>query len=120
MSFTNDSLKASLSRAGELLRVLSYVAEPLREDAGGLPAINPDIQDRFFPALSSKWEELFKLMQADSNKNHPPSFTEAVVVLARLLQFDLACRDIWTPKARLLSEGLCMTVFRLALVRFTS
>ncbi|KAF9268799.1 hypothetical protein L218DRAFT_984144 [Marasmius fiardii PR-910] len=113
MTFTNDSFKASLSRIGELLRVLSYVAEPLREDAAGLPAINPDIQDKFFPTLSSKWEELLGLMQADSDKDHSSSFTEAVVVLARLLQFDLALRGVWTEKVRETSYKLAIVLFNL-------
>ncbi|KAG7090909.1 hypothetical protein E1B28_009986 [Marasmius oreades] len=113
MSFTSDSLKASLSRAGELLRVLSYVAEPLREDAAGLPAINSDVQDKFFPTLSSKWEELLNLMQVDSDKNYQSSFPEAVVLLARLLQFDLALRGVWTEKVKETSLKLANTLFNL-------
>ncbi|KAL0581804.1 RNA polymerase II mediator complex subunit [Marasmius crinis-equi] len=112
MSFLDDTLQASLNRAGELLRVLSYVAEPLREDPAGLPAINFDIQDRFFPALSSKWNELLRLMQADAEQDHQP-FTQAIVLLARFLQFDLALRGVWTEKVKGSSLGLAETLFKL-------
>ncbi|KAL0072786.1 RNA polymerase II mediator complex subunit [Marasmius tenuissimus] len=119
MVFKDDTWKAGLDRAGELLRVLSYVAEPLREDPSGLPAINPDIQDRFFPTLSTKWDELLRLMETDSEEDRQGSFTRAVVLLARLLQFDLALRGVWTEKVKEGSFKLTDTLFKLLQIHAT-
>ncbi|ESK91038.1 rna polymerase ii mediator complex component [Moniliophthora roreri MCA 2997] len=114
MTFTLPVLKDSLVRAEELLRVLIYVAEPLRDDPAGLPAVGSDIQDSFLPLLLSKWEELSRLIQADALEQETRvSFSEAVILLARFLQFYLAFRGIWTDKARETSTKLAQILFNL-------
>lgn len=113
MSFTGDASKASLSRAEELLRVLSYVAEPLRDDPVGLPVVTTDNQDRFFHALTTKWDQLFDLMSSDTEEDPQLPFIEAIVLFARLLQFDLALRGVWTERVREKSSQLVETLFKL-------
>ncbi|KAF5370753.1 hypothetical protein D9758_002110 [Tetrapyrgos nigripes] len=114
MSFSEGSCVALLSRAGELLRVLIYVAEPLREDATDLPSIQCAIQDNFFQALTSRFKDLSEMLHME---NTSPSgradLMQATMLLARFLQFDLAFQGIWTEKTKAMSTDLSATIFSL-------
>ena len=46
----------------------------------------------------------------------PDQVTQGAILMARLLQFNMAFCSVWTPKARSLSEDLCKSIFNLALV----
>lgn len=116
-----DSLADRVQRAGELLRVLAHVVEPLREETSLLPQLEPGVQDEFFTALTANFELLESLLSAynmDSSEDDRPSqITRCAIFLARLLQFNLGFRGAWTEKTRVLSTNLSSTIFRLALVR---
>ncbi|KAI0026676.1 hypothetical protein K488DRAFT_65362, partial [Vararia minispora EC-137] len=90
----------------EQLRLLAHITEPAREQ-GTQPPTDAATQDEFLGALAKKVEAL-----ADSGTPQP----EHAILLARLVQFDLACRDIWTPSTRALSGNLCAGLFKLAMI----
>ncbi|KAF5388867.1 hypothetical protein D9757_005681 [Collybiopsis confluens] len=112
MTFTSDSLDASLGRAGELLRVLTYIAEPLRDNQSELPQLDAVVQTELFEALSIKFSELVDNLQVEPSSNGP-LLMNACVHLARLLQFDMAFRGLWTDSAKTASETLSGNLFAL-------
>ena len=120
-SLTTGTLKESLKRASELLRVLVYVAEPLRADGASIPSIERLIQDEFFSALCSQISTLEKALTQEGSSHYPPfQFTQEVILLARLLQFDLGFRNVWTPTTHSASIELSKSLFKLVLVRPSS
>ncbi|KAF9070892.1 hypothetical protein BDP27DRAFT_1419656 [Rhodocollybia butyracea] len=114
MDFASDSLHASVGRAGELLRVLIYVAEPLRDNPSELPLLDSTVQTEFFEALSTKFADLVVLLQAEdvpTKMNDIEPLMHVCVLLARFLQFDLAFRGVWTEPAKKASEALSSNLF---------
>ncbi|KIK68882.1 hypothetical protein GYMLUDRAFT_67582 [Collybiopsis luxurians FD-317 M1] len=113
MTFTSDTLLACLSRAGELLRVLTYIAEPIRDNPSDLPQLDATVQTELFEALSTKFADLVDLFQSDSQPCDAPLLMNACIHLARFLQFDLAFRGVWTESAKSTSEALSSNLFHL-------
>ena len=114
----SDNLIESVERAGELLRVLVYLAEPLREETSLLPTLEPDTQHEFFDALCTQFVTVETLLgERDAADDRLHQITQSAILLARLLQFDLGFRGAWTSRAKEASTGLSATLFRLALVR---
>ncbi|KAJ3876102.1 hypothetical protein F5051DRAFT_44422 [Lentinula edodes] len=112
IEFSQDSLQTSLGRAGELLRVLTYVAEPLRDNPSELPMLDATIQTEFFEAISAKFAGLVNLLQppdVDSVDGEP--LMNACILLARFLQFDLAFRGVWTEAVKDASKSLSSNLF---------
>ena len=116
-SLTTGTLKGSLKRASELLRVLVYVAEPLRADGASIPSIERLIQDEFFSSLCSQISTLEKALTQEPSNYPPLQFTQEIILLARLLQFDLGFRNIWTPTTNAASVELSKSLYKLVLVR---
>jgi mediator of RNA polymerase II transcription subunit 12 len=77
-------------------------------------------QDSFIEALANKIQafETILAQPTPTPKSDVPSdqATQGAILMARLLQFNMAFRGVWTAKARSLSEGLCKSIFNLALV----
>ncbi|KAJ3761793.1 hypothetical protein EV360DRAFT_37070 [Lentinula raphanica] len=114
VDLTSDTIHASMSRAGELLRVLTYIAEPLRRNPSDLPTLDPNIQTEFFEALSKQLSALARLFEAPSAAIvNAESLMNACILLARFLQFDLAFRGVWTEGAKAASESLSLSLFKL-------
>ena len=104
--------------ASEQLRLLAHLTESVR---GGQtqPPMDSATQDEFIKALADKIEAFDAVLSGRSSMIDgltQDQLTQGVILMARLLQFDLACKEIWTPKTRALSGGLCESVFRLAMV----
>ncbi|KAF8876501.1 hypothetical protein BD779DRAFT_1560397 [Infundibulicybe gibba] len=107
-------------RAGELLRVLIYLVEPLREDLASLPILDPSIQDEFFNALCIKFTGTEALsINLEDNETDYCQITQGIIFLARLLQFDLGLQGAWTSKTKEASSGLSSSIFKLALLHGT-
>jgi mediator of RNA polymerase II transcription subunit 12 len=115
---SKKSLTDGFERAGELLRVIAYVAEPLRSVGAQLPALDQAIQDEFFVVLNDKFVEVEQsLAVTDVESNLGAGLTHAAISLSRLLQFHLGFPVVWTAKIKELSINLSGTIFRLVLVR---
>ena len=117
------NLADCIQRAGQLLRVLAHVTESIREEAAMLPQLEAVVQDKFIDAICTKFNAIHSTLAADSGKTETEietsQLSQALVFLARLLQFDLGFRGVWTAKTKEASNQLVSTLFRLALVGST-
>ncbi|KAH9993507.1 hypothetical protein BJV74DRAFT_833136 [Russula compacta] len=114
---TSQGVQEILDVASEQLRLLAHVVELARDDQTALPVVDPMAQDSFIEALASKIQA-FETIVTRPTPNldvTPEQATQGAVLMARLLQFNMAFRGVWTPKARSLSDDLCKSVFNLAL-----
>jgi len=108
-----------LDIVSEQLRLLAHVVEPVRDDQLQTPSLESTTQDEFFTALVSKMEAFnvtLSLQSPSSMSMASAHATQGVILMARLLQFDLGFKSVWTPKVRSLSSKMCASVFRLVLV----
>ncbi|KAI9448864.1 hypothetical protein BJY52DRAFT_1309908 [Lactarius psammicola] len=114
---TSRGVQEILDVASEQLRLLAHVVELARDDQTALPVVDSLAQDSFIDALASKIRAFETLLAQLTPTTDVPSAqaTQGAVLMARLLQFNMAFRGVWTPKARSLGEGLCKSVFNLAL-----
>lgn len=114
-----DTLSQRLRRIGELLQVLVYISEPMQQESS-LPALEPSIQDTFIDALYKSFALLESLLlpsdPSEGGRADASDLTQGTILLARLLQFNLGFRDVWTPKTKETGSSLSMSIFRLALV----
>lgn len=116
---TSVPSQQTLDIVGERLRLLAHVVEPVRDDPLQLPTMDAPTQNDFFETLMNKFEALGSILSPKppaKSEMTPAQATQAAVLMARLLQFDLAFRGVWTPKTRQLSGKMCEVVFDLALV----
>lgn len=112
-----DTFADCLKRAGDLLRVLIYVAEPLRDESTQLPSLDAGIQDKFFGALHKQFRDAESLLESHTmSSDHVSQATAGIILLARFLQFDLGFGGVWTGKTKEASSDLFATIFRLTLV----
>lgn len=111
-----------LERTGELLRVLAHVAEPLRDGKDQLPSLDPQIQNRFMTLLLAKFEILESILCSEGAADDmdvdgaPLPISDAVILLTRLLQFDLGFPGVWTKETEVCGNNLVAVLFRLVLV----
>jgi mediator of RNA polymerase II transcription subunit 12 len=112
---TPESLLMRVDRAGEVLRVLSHVSEPLREEEA---ALNLDIptQERLAKTILESFQ-LADVMFCKATEQPLRILTQAVIFLARLLQFDLGFSGIWTTQFRDTCEKVAPVLFGLVMVR---
>jgi mediator of RNA polymerase II transcription subunit 12 len=115
---TSQGVQEILDVASEQLRLLAHVVELARDDQTALPVVDSAAQDSFIKALANKIQAFETILaQSISKPDVPPDqATQGAILMARLLQFNMAFRGVWTPKARSLSEDLCKSIFNLALV----
>ncbi|TFK74611.1 hypothetical protein BDN72DRAFT_955610 [Pluteus cervinus] len=113
-SLAAGTLTDTLKRASELLRVLVHVAEPLRKDPTVIPTIESATQDNFFPALASQLSTLEGALT--SNQSEPGQYTQEIILLARLLQFDLGFRGVWTNGTKNHCGSLSLSLYKLTLL----
>ncbi|KAJ7128929.1 hypothetical protein C8R43DRAFT_1026393 [Mycena crocata] len=117
LSLSSKSLTDGFERAGELLRVIAYVAEPLRAAGSQLPSLDPSIQDEFFEVLNGKFVDVeHALTVPEEDSALDTELTQATISLSRLLQFHLGFPVVWTGKIKELSINLSSTIFRLVLL----
>ncbi|KAJ7647576.1 hypothetical protein FB45DRAFT_893821 [Roridomyces roridus] len=114
LTMSSKSLTDGFERAGELLRVIAYVAEPLRAAGSQLPALDPAIQDEFFQVLNDKFVEVERNLNDESRLG--TELSQATISLSRLLQFHLGFPVVWTAKIKESSVNLSATILRLALL----
>jgi mediator of RNA polymerase II transcription subunit 12 len=116
----SENWEEHLHRAGDLLRVLTLIAEPLRSDDSLLPPLDSPIQERFFEATCKSFRDLESSMTSGQHLTEAgggnSKITHAVIFLGRLLQFDLGFRGAWTPATIASGSLLSSTIFQLALV----
>jgi mediator of RNA polymerase II transcription subunit 12, fungi type len=115
---TSQGVQEILDVASEQLRLLAHVVELARDDQTALPVVDSVAQDSFIMALANKIKAFETVLAQPTLKPDvpPDQATQGAILMARLLQFNMAFRGVWTAKARSLSEDLCTSTFKLALV----
>jgi mediator of RNA polymerase II transcription subunit 12 len=115
-----EDLLQCIQRAEEILRVLAHLAEPLRSDPSKLPMIEPTIQDGCFNAICIRFKDVVTILSMDQDthlgQGDHYGFPQVVIFLARLLQFDLGLRGVWTNSVKSAGSSLASTLFGLAMV----
>lgn len=101
-----------LHNAGEALHLMCSILQPLRDEAGGLPSLEPDVQDAFVNALHLTTSKL----DFCAGERVRDDVTDLTVVVARLWQFDLCLPGAWTLRLREIVAEILTTVVRLAAV----
>ena len=112
---THNDLKKC---ASEILRLMANIVAPFRKDAS-LPQLDPQIQETFFSLLCAKIKKMTEMMAIllqDPWEEQAARGTQAVVFLARMLQFHLGFSITWSQQAKEQAEELCFNLTRLALV----
>lgn len=108
-----DALLDRVDRAGELLRVLSHVAEPLRTQ-GAVLLLDPLVQERLSKVILETLTTTDMMISGITNTSQ--ELTRTAIFLARLLQFNLGFTGMWTPSCIEVHEGISLVLFRLLLV----
>lgn len=128
-----NSMTLLVSCAGEILRLIANIVAPFRLEASRteraqgeefrfenyLPPIDPAVQEHLFSVLCAKFAEMTGLMAALVQEPWSEDISrgsQAVIFLARLLQFYLGFPAAWSDKSKELAEELCANLTRLALV----
>ncbi|KAI0309797.1 hypothetical protein OF83DRAFT_1179208 [Amylostereum chailletii] len=118
MELSSPDFQKALDVSSEQLRLLAHLTESVR-DGQTQPPTDSATQDEFITALADKIDAFEAALSGRSQRAagslSQEQLTQGAILMARLLQFDLACRDIWTPRARALSGRLCVSVFGLAM-----
>ena len=114
---TPESLLLRADRAGEVLRVLSHVSEPLREEEVTLDLDIPTQELLASTMLESLQLADVMFTKATDSERSLPILTQTVVFLARLLQFDLGFSVVWTTQFRETCEKIAQVLFNLVMVR---
>ncbi len=112
---THNDLKKC---ASEILRLMANIVAPFRKDAS-LPQLDLLIQEAFFSMLCAKIKKMTEMMGTllqDPWEEQAARGTQAIVFLARMLQFHLGFSITWSPQAKEQAEELCYNLTRLALV----
>ena len=107
-----------LDVASEQLRLLAHVVELTRDGPTAFLVVNSVAQDGFIEALANNiqtFEAILAQPTSTPKLDARRSSDASCQLMALLLQF-MAFRGVWTSKARSLSEGLCKSIFNLALV----
>ncbi|KAG6857783.1 hypothetical protein H0H87_004199 [Tephrocybe sp. NHM501043] len=105
----------TFQRAGELLRVLIHVSEPLREIMAPIPTLEVSTQEEFIEASLSKLVSMEPLFESNSggSATYENNSTQDVVLLLRLLQFELSFKGVWTSKMKDATDKLVSCLFRI-------
>lgn len=113
-----------IQSAGELLRLLSNIVKPFRDDPPSLPQLEAAVQDALITALAAKFEMLEGFLSADVGGSvsyvETKRVTDAVVFLSRLLQFDLGLPGVWTQQTREVDDKILNSILSLAMVSNSS
>lgn len=113
LPLSRDVLLDRVDRAGELLRVLSHVAEPLRTP-GAVLLLDPLVQERLSKVIMETLTTADVMMCGVTNTSQ--ELTRTAIFLARLLQFNLGFTGMWSPSCIEVHEGISLVLFRLLLV----
>ncbi|KAI8993842.1 hypothetical protein BD414DRAFT_480612 [Trametes punicea] len=116
-----ESMMRLVSSAGEILRLLANIVAPFRKDAS-LPQLDATVQDHIFSVVCAKIAEMTEVMATLVQQPWSEDISrgsQAVIFLARLLQFYLGFPGGWSQQVKDLAEELCANLTRLALIHGT-
>ena len=104
--------------ASDILRLCANIVAPFRKDAS-LPQLDTPVQEALFTVLCAKIAYMTGVMAQLVQRpwdDTASRASQAVIFLARMLQFHLGFSLTWNQLAKDLAEELCHNLTRLALV----
>ncbi|TFL04760.1 hypothetical protein BDV98DRAFT_330597 [Pterulicium gracile] len=104
-----------IQRAGQFLRLLARIVEPLRTSISSPPRLDVVVQDRLFQALCRQFAHLRGRCANSGDSWLRESSSSMVVFLSRLLQFDIVLPEAWTAKSRQGGSALILDLLYLAM-----
>ncbi|KAG6866656.1 hypothetical protein C0991_000766 [Blastosporella zonata] len=108
----------TFQQAGELLRVLIYISEPLRDNMT-LPMLETSAQEEFIQALLSKLVLIEVLVTSNDSAADENDLTPDMVLFLRLLQFEMGFRGEWTSRMKDAMANIVSYLFKI-MVHITS
>ncbi len=115
----NGDLHHIFTSVGEVLRLLTNVVDPLRAETSSMPPLEQSTQDKVVQALQSVFSAVFDAVSESKDSPGMNIVSEATILLARIVQFDLGFPGAWTEETKVISERLCLIVADLSLASFT-
>ncbi|KAI0829604.1 hypothetical protein BC628DRAFT_1314187 [Trametes gibbosa] len=112
-----QSMVRLVSCAGEILRLLANIVAPFRKDTS-LLQLDAAVLESMFPPMCAKFAEMTEIMASLVQEPWSEDLarsTQAVIFMARVLQFYLGFPVTWSQQMKDLSEELCANLTRLAL-----
>ncbi|KAI0344762.1 hypothetical protein BDW22DRAFT_1354912 [Trametopsis cervina] len=110
------------SQAGEVLRFLTNIADPLREDPatnGQSFPLDTAAQEELVSELQSEFSGILDILSAiragELEGLEWQAAARALILFARILHFSLGIPSLWTSRSRLDSETICKTITELIL-----
>lgn len=109
-----------VSDAGEVLRLLISLVEPLRRDPTTSEAPDSATQEELAQVVHSQLSSISSTLAAygkgESNGINIDLVNKAVAFLARVVQFALGLRNAWTTQLKSLIDPFCATLVDLIIV----
>ncbi|THH30406.1 hypothetical protein EUX98_g3774 [Antrodiella citrinella] len=93
---SDDPVGAAIPAAGDMLRLLTNIVKPHRDEGSSMPPLQDRVQD------------------AVSAGKHVEEMARTTVLLARITHFVLGFPSLWTVEVNELSSKLCAVLIRLA------
>ena len=113
-------LQWSLTKGGDVLRLLTNVTQPSRKDETSAYQVEQWVQDKLLHALHDRFTSVLGIMsdvtQREQHDVGQQDLVQMSIFLARLLQFDLGLSGALAPDTKALSESMCDTLFQLIMV----
>ncbi|KAF8330831.1 uncharacterized protein EI90DRAFT_3124044 [Cantharellus anzutake] len=110
--FVSPSSVSISSQAGEVLRLLANVLRPLHYSPGSVPTLDPSVLDTFSDVLHRCFEKALKLIRPQRSPQEggrsllvpTNDLLQLVLLLVRMLQFEIVFRSVKTPIAREMAD----------------
>ncbi|KAH9858392.1 hypothetical protein C2E23DRAFT_767676 [Lenzites betulinus] len=113
-----QSMLRLVSCAGEILRLLANIVAPFRRDTSQLQ-LDAAVLESMFAPLCTKFADVTEIMAALAQEPWSEDLarsSQAVIFVARVLQFYLGFPVTWSQQMKDLAEELCANLARLALI----
>ncbi|KIY71093.1 hypothetical protein CYLTODRAFT_419101 [Cylindrobasidium torrendii FP15055 ss-10] len=107
-----DGGEQTIMRVGDSFRILVYIADPLRREKVPMLMLQPDVQDALFKVIVQAFEDIGRQCEAGQDIT---TLHERLILMTRVLQFDLGFEGVWTPNTVPLCRPLCDMLFKVVM-----
>ena len=104
---------SAMTPAGDMLRLLTNLVKPFRDEGAALPALQDRVQNDLVAGLCSRMTTIADVLAA---KKAVDDCARITVLLARIIHFLLGFQGVWTEEVLTLSSKLSGALTRLASV----
>ncbi|KAH8108105.1 hypothetical protein BXZ70DRAFT_1015382 [Cristinia sonorae] len=108
-----DNQVVPIAPASDLLRLLTNIVKPLRDEGAAMPSLHDRVQNELFAGLCLR---LTAIAESVAVGIHVEDAARTTVLLARIIHFALGFQGVWTDEVITLSGKLCTVLVRLAML----